>query len=222
MTTLTTNKLALIDLDGVVIDATARFARAEEIRLLHLSEAGDKTANERYWREALDPAYTHLDTLIPGADEHLASLRREGFRILYISSRPESMRDATLKWLYDHGLFDDQNLLVLKAASFQFQKTVIWYDWMADTFVHTFQSGHVVIVSNKQANIDAMKRPIAGLQPRAYHRLADIFDPAHGADDLDDPFVPDSIHLLDFSSGESTPRSLSIDGKIIWRHVLRK
>src|SRR5579871_5847571 len=143
-TSLTTSKLALIDLDGVVFDATARFARAEEIRVIHLTELGDKEANDRYWREALNPAYTHLDTLIEGADEHLASLRREGFRIIYLSSRPESMRDATLKWLLEHHLFDDLNLLVLKH-----------------------------------------------LQPRAYKRLADIFDPAHGADDPDDPFFPD-------------------------------
>ena len=142
-TSLTTSKLALIDLDGVIIDATARFARAEEIRQAHLSPTS-REANECYWREALDPAYTHLDTLIEGADEHLASLRREGFRIIYLSSRPESMRDATLKWLLEHHLFDDLNLLVLKH-----------------------------------------------LQPRAYKRLADIFDPAHGADDPDDPFFPD-------------------------------
>jgi len=190
-TSLTTSKLALIDLDGVVIDATARFARAEEIRVIHLTELGDKEANDRYWREALNPAYTHMDTLIEGADEHLASLRREGFRIIYLSSRPESMRDATLKWLLEHHLFDDLNLLVLKAGGFQFQKTVIWYDWMADTLAHAFQSQQVLLVSNRPSNLDAMKRPLLHLQPRAYKRLADIFDPAHGADDIDDPFFPD-------------------------------
>ncbi len=189
-TSLTTSKLALIDLDGVVIDATARFARAEEIRQAHLSPTS-REANERYWREALDPAYTHLDTLIEGADEHLASLRREGFRIIYLSSRPESMRDATLKWLLEHHLFDDLNLLVLKAPSFQFKKTIDWYEWMADTLAHAFQSQQVLLISTRPSNLDAMKRPLLHLQPRAYKRLADIFDPAHGADDIDDPFFPD-------------------------------
>ncbi len=184
-------KLAFIDLDGVVVNASVRFQRAEDLRKAHPFPTS-KEAYNQYWRDALDPAYCHLDTLIEGAAEHLENLRRDGYGIIYLSSRPESMRKATATWLREHGAWNDSDLLVLKAPSFQFQKTIAWYGWQAETFACAYEARELVVVSDKQANLDSMRTVLtrAGFQARFHKSLADVFAPAQGPDEQGDPFLP--------------------------------
>ena len=197
-------KLALIDLDGVLIDCTVRFRRAEDLRKAH-PRAGSKESWNYYWEEAMNPAFFHLDTEIAGTKEDLATLAREGYALIYISSRLEQLRAATVSWLADHS-FPPPTLLLLKVNSFKYQTSVDWYGWMTETLLAITGCRELLVVSDKKANLDAIRLDLDAsgyTGARYYERLSDIFDPAHGADDPDelppgagrsaepDPFLPD-------------------------------
>jgi len=189
-------KLALVDLDGVLIDATVRFKRAEDLRKAHPT-AGSRESWDYYWEEALNPAFFHLDTEIAGAKEHLADLAREGYAIIYISSRLEPLRQATISWLEEHS-YPPPTLLLLKVVGFKYQKTAAWYSWMAETNAWSTGCRDLLIVSDKKANLSAIRAALidGGFAPvRYYSSLAAIFDTASGADEppaeAGDPFLPD-------------------------------
>lgn len=109
------NKLAIVDLDGVVANRDARFAKA--------------TINGKVnWDVAFDPALVELDTLIDGCSTSIESLEWDGYTVIFLTSRPEPMRDATVKWLQKHELLSEGHgrILELKPLSKQFTKTKVW------------------------------------------------------------------------------------------------
>jgi hypothetical protein len=88
-----TTRLAIVDLDGVVADNDARFARARA------NGDGRKGAEGPVdWSIAFDPDLVSLDGLIMGADQAVKSLEQR-CTIIYLTSRPESIREATQTWL---------------------------------------------------------------------------------------------------------------------------
>lgn len=105
-------QLAVIDLDGVVADSSARFARAM------------RSDGSTDWNIAFMPDLVALDTLIPDASWGIRLLGRRGYTIIFLTSRPESMRDATQAWLDVNAL--DGYELIMKPADKQFTKTVLW------------------------------------------------------------------------------------------------
>jgi len=104
--------LAIIDLDGVVADSTERFKRAT------------RPDGSIDWPTAFNPDLVALDVPIDGAEVAMKRLEQRGYTIVFLTSRPESMRDATQAWLDVHGL--DYHDLVMKPRSAQFIKTVRW------------------------------------------------------------------------------------------------
>ncbi len=78
----------IIDLDGIVANSSARFEIATKDGKID-------------WSLAFDPELVKLDTLIEGADTIIKQLRGD---IVYLTSRPESMWQATHTWLTQHGL----------------------------------------------------------------------------------------------------------------------
>jgi predicted secreted acid phosphatase len=184
-------KLALIDLDGAVIDASARFRRADDLRHAH-PLPDSREAWDYYWREALDPTQCHLDTLVPGAADHLNALSREGYQVIFLSSRPSSLRQATSTWLAEHALREDA-LLILKVRSFQYQKSIAWYGWLAETLIDASGAREILVVSDKEQNLAAMRRVLTDSQVpgvRYFKQLSAIFDPNEGAEESRDPFNP--------------------------------
>lgn len=145
-------KLAIIDLDGVVANAEARFAHAEEIKQSYLYPDG-KDAINAYWQAVFDPTYVPLDTLIEGVNEALDALREQGYHIIYLTSRPESMRGATAIWLLDACIMDDQTPLVMKPSAFQYTKTIVWKAGMIQHLAAWFDSEDVLIVDDEPANL---------------------------------------------------------------------
>jgi predicted secreted acid phosphatase len=86
-------KAFIIDIDGTVIDTSARAAEA-------LRQAG--TTNREFWDIMFDPFLAHLDTPIPGVKECLQELAKEG-HIIYLSGRRTNLQEATVKQLKDFG-----------------------------------------------------------------------------------------------------------------------
>lgn len=104
--------LAVIDLDGVVADSSARFTRAR------------RSDGSIDWQVAFTPELVSLDILISGADEAIRRLVQRGYEIVFLTSRPESMRDATQQWLDTNAL--DGYELVMKPEEKKYVKTVLW------------------------------------------------------------------------------------------------
>lgn len=150
-------KIAIVDLDGVVADSSARFAKAEEAKQSALAQnATDRQATSEYWRSAFTPELVDLDTLIDGADLAVKRLeQRAGYNIVFLTSRPEDMHVATEKWLTQHDL--DGYELVTKPTSKQFTKTVTW---KADEVKRMASLGSVeavLFIDDEQANRAAVE-----------------------------------------------------------------
>lgn len=145
-------KICICDLDGVVADSSARFAKAEEAKAAYLagnemSEQDDffgtrvgehvyqdsdvKRATGVYWKTAFTPDLVQLDTLMDGAVKALAQLTDyAGYTRYFLTSRPETMREATGKWLVKHEVINFwHDKLIMKPLSQQFVKNACVESW---------------------------------------------------------------------------------------------
>jgi phosphoglycolate phosphatase-like HAD superfamily hydrolase len=146
-------KLAIIDLDGVVANPEARFAKAEA--------ATGGVRNNLYWQTAFTPEYVALDTLIEGAIETIEGLEAQDYEIIYLTSRPESMRAATIEWLWQVGIYFPPILrdhLVCKSPAFQFVKTIIWKAGMVYTLAALYEAEEILVIDDEQDNISEIMK----------------------------------------------------------------
>lgn len=162
-------KIAIIDLDMVLADSTERFKRAEEAKVAfltdmqsnperrldnilmgHNSKTWEKQSVDIYWKTAFDPDLIALDTLTPGTDDAIEQLEAAGFQIVYLTSRPESLREATTDWLIKNKLFGP--MLVMKAPPFQFTKTTVWKAGMIQTLAIWLKAEELLIVDDQEEN----------------------------------------------------------------------
>ena len=195
-------KLAIIDLDGVVADATARFAKAEEVKQAYVERASNDlyAADEReatniYWRAVFNPEYVPLD--VPMAvDEDLEVLDRQHWQILYLTSRPESMREATEEWLNDHSLYawsmvNFPGSLIMKAPAFQYVKTIIWKAGMIHSLAALAGATELLVIDDEQANLNEVVRYTLELPDLVTAKsLAEAVAKLNGTWVEPDPFLP--------------------------------
>ncbi len=129
--------LYLIDLDGIVANSTARFERATNAAGIN-------------WRIAFDPELIALDTVIDGAMDTLERLAQRG-TIVYISSRPESLHNATMKWMKKNGV--PIHWIALRP---QFAKTLEWKEKEASEQVAQIQPARVIFIDDEMKNCEAV------------------------------------------------------------------
>jgi hypothetical protein len=145
--------LYIIDIDGVVADSTERFKRA--------------TNNGKIdWSIAFTPELVSLDTLIEGADDAIRELCRLG-DVVYLTSRPESMWEATHAWLNCHDLAKPG--IICKPKSSQYVKTVKWKADEVQECASRYQ--YVVFIDDEQKNLQAV-RELALSNVDCYESLA--------------------------------------------------
>lgn len=153
--------LAVIDLDGVVADSSARFARAR------------RPDGSIDWNVAFDPALVSLDTLIEDIWPALDRLISKGYEeIVFLTSRPESMRTGTQQWLDGHALNGYE--LIMKPASAQFTKTV---NWKADEVARLASIADVrslLFIDDEPKIREAVQAAVPGVTVLA--SLADLID----------------------------------------------
>ena len=128
---------------GCIADSTKRYQQAGAVKNLYLLQHRQigaqeiRQAMELFWETAYDPSLVRQDTLIPGALDHLKSLKALfGPHFLFLSRRPEALREVTEAWLREHGLppapvsamVPDHVMLLLCASAFLPQVT----DWTLD------------------------------------------------------------------------------------------
>lgn len=133
--------IAIIDLDGVVANNTERFARAS-------------TNGRIDWKVAFDPALVPLDTLIEGADLAVKRLEQQHYTIVFLTSRPEKMREATETWLAQHDL--DGYELIMKSLDMQFVKTVRWKADEVQAISQLRMADTILFVDDEEANREAV------------------------------------------------------------------
>jgi phosphoglycolate phosphatase-like HAD superfamily hydrolase len=189
-------KLAIIDLDGVVVDASKRFERAEKIRQDYLYP-DSRDATDIYWRAALDPAYVYMDVPIPGAIDLLDSLANDrGYLLLYLASRPANMRQETALWFQAHAIQIGASFaigvdwLVMKAPAFQYTKTPVWKAGMVHTLIELFgvNEEDTIYIDDETAHHYEIQKHTPGV--KCYSSLAAVFAPPAPVD-TSDPFLPD-------------------------------
>lgn len=165
-------KVCICDIDGVIADSSSRFAKAEEAKQQHLRENSDdeRGAISIFWKFAFTSELVPLDTLIDGATEAIRRLEGAGYTVIFLTSRPESMLEATLSWL-DHvanvyyvppGYFAER--LIMKSLSKQFTKTTVWKAEKIMELVACFRPEIVLVVDDEENNLAEIEKHQAALQ----------------------------------------------------------
>jgi len=140
-------KIAFIDLDGVVCDSTARFARATQ---------GGKIN----WGLAFHPPMLDMDTLIKQADKIIKTLEKSGWKIIYLSSRPDRLCESSNNWLSQHGIGGRE--LILRPSKKEGLKTPQWKAKVICT--KGSQSERVLFVDDEAENREAVRDMWQNLQ----------------------------------------------------------
>lgn len=167
-------KLAFIDLDGVVADSTARFAEATAtaekafVDKAYVKQEWDHI----YWRTAFSSDLVSLDTLIAHATDHIEVLKERGYQVILLTSRPDTMRTATVQWCIDHGVQVPYSHLVMKPSSAQFTKTVTWKASTVQVLAPLFEAETALLVDDEQATVEEVQKH-CGSAVRCYSSLAE-------------------------------------------------
>ena len=103
--------IAIIDIDGILVDSSRRF------------EAATKDGKID-WERALSSELLHLDELIEFAREHLAVIETLYDEVLLLTSRYDHMKDASMSWLRDRWISCDGSFF--KPWERRYTKTRIW------------------------------------------------------------------------------------------------
>jgi phosphoglycolate phosphatase-like HAD superfamily hydrolase len=154
-----TTKIAIVDLDGVVADSTVRFEKA--------------TQNEKInWKIAFTPDLVSLDTLMDGVADALTTLESQGYRVIFLTSRPEHMWKATEAWLNLHSLLSPERTLVLKPGTEQFTKTKVWKARMVKELLAEAQPDECLFIDDEAFNVEEVRSALPTL--RCVSSLADL------------------------------------------------
>ncbi len=105
------NKVAIIDLDGVIANSKTRFEMATQDGKID-------------WKVAFNPSLLVHDIPIDGAKAAVSTLVGQGYEIVYLTSRPEHMQAMTQAWLNHHDF--SKGKLICKPESQKYTKTVKW------------------------------------------------------------------------------------------------
>ena len=165
------SKLAFIDIDRVCANGDARFALAEKAKQEFLAVVGNRPmATDIYWRTAFTSEHIALDTVKYGVYDRLNQLEADGYRLLFLTSRPEHLRAATRDWLkaYRIGMARE---LVMKPSVNQFHKTREWKVWTIHLLTGMYLASEILVIDDDQNNLDELARHPAPFTIRAYTSL---------------------------------------------------
>lgn len=183
------SKVVFVDVDGVLANNTERFNKAEEAKQAYLKSqqkirdgfSSEEKSKSIYWQTAFNPELVALDTLIPGTIEALIAFCVRDYTIILLTSRPESMRQATIEWLIaqnakvEEGFFTQYEKLIMKEPAFtkNYIKTVPWKVGIIQTFATYLNATEVVVVDDEVANREEVEKYQASYTVRCYASLAE-------------------------------------------------
>jgi hypothetical protein len=169
-------KIAFIDLDKVVIENTVRFQRARQAQLSYQEKLETEFSGELgrgahtsirkgmehwleqlYWHTAFLPELLDYDTLVPGADTSIDRIEAQGYALVFLSSRPESLRMATSTWLRKYHILSLSRSLLMKPDPFQYTKTSIWKVGTIHQFASMHRADFVLVIDDDSATLSLLK-----------------------------------------------------------------
>ncbi len=161
------SKICFCDIDNTLADNTERETQARqfadsrfvpELGIIPSIVYRDAWMKIFYSERAFyNPELLALDTLIDGVLDVLTKLTEAGYTILFLTSRPESLRIATRVWLYERqlGWFDEG--LIMKSSAFQYVKTPVWKAGMVATLAAMQEVIDVLVVDDSEEVIEAVR-----------------------------------------------------------------
>lgn len=164
-------KLALIELDGIIANATHRFAHAEQVKQQAVQQGmAMRETTELYWQTVFTATAENVgrDLLIDGAGAALDALERQGYGVIFLTSRPEIMREATTAWLSAHDITTQHpaffSRLFMKPVACKYVKTALWKAGMLQMLAAVLDAHEVLFVDPLIANQqEVLKQGLATL-----------------------------------------------------------
>lgn len=101
--------LYMVDIDGTVVDARKRYKKAGP------EPKGNKTSKtyQKWVKTVMDKKQLSKDPEIRGMSELLESLRHTGI-VVFVTSREETHRPVTTKWLEKHFMYAPSDRLIMR------------------------------------------------------------------------------------------------------------
>jgi hypothetical protein len=170
--------LLICDIDSVIADPTERIDTALHNFLApfqnwkmdsatvrpSLAEMVSR-ATDTHWRSMFDPANVSYDTPIPGVADALAELSYAGWVTFYLSSRPESLRQATAAWLADHEIavayprgIADPLMLKPKSQFDAYVKTITWKLDRVEMLARLYRPNRLLVVEDNEEIAKAIQQ----------------------------------------------------------------
>lgn len=165
-------KICICDLDDVVADPYKRRYQADAAKTAYFQQhinVGDpqeakriaKEAESEFYRVLFTPELVELDTLIDGVVQAIEQIEEAGYHVYFLTSRPESMREATEEWLFQQGLYTahDNRKLIMCAPAFRnnYTKTLVWKSGMVETLTRLEEVTDLLFVDDDPKNVEAVQ-----------------------------------------------------------------
>jgi CheY-like chemotaxis protein len=150
--------LAIIDLVGVIVDATERFRLATNEE--DLDEDGKPAID---WKIAFKPEHVYKDELIKSSDDYVRALYNMDWKIVYMSSEPVSLYDVRVEWLDEYELIIGEGDMDVMLRP-NFERTLEWKASRITHLVDLYKPKNVLVVDDEEAHRLVMEAALAKLQ----------------------------------------------------------
>lgn len=182
-------KLAFINIDRILTNGDKRFALAEEAKQKCLAMNGTRSQSiDCYWRTAFNAEHIALDVPIDGAREALNAIE-EKYDVIFLTSRPEFLRRASLAWLKQHHYMGISRDMLMKPSSFQYTKTTVWKAGTIHQTAALYGATEVLVIDDEQANLDEVQKYEGSFLLRCFTSL-EMKEPEPVASDEEDDDHP--------------------------------
>lgn len=166
-------KVAFVDIDGIIANNKRRESIANTIAETALDSV-KRYVDQKAFDNLQKSIFYHKDTfyntelvdddgLMEGIVENIAILIKQSYRIVYITSRPEYLRETTMNWLDKHGLLQDFDV-ICKHSGFQYTKTVSWKAGMIQTVSRILGATEIIFVDDEKATRDEVLKDLDARQ----------------------------------------------------------
>lgn len=159
------SKIAISDFDGVIANITEHTKIAQErakafaleLALDPKEEAYRKALSSFFYSERgfFDNELVKYDQLMSGCGKALAQFSQEYDKVIVLTSRPSSMREATLQWFSQQCPGYESIQFIFKDSNESVMKTAVWKANTVAYFAEQYEA--VLFIDDDERNREAVK-----------------------------------------------------------------